>query len=111
VNTPEVAAPIRKHIDAPGPGKAVTTTTQVTGRVKPLGLHSAARLRIPVDRHFDDNFYEAVAATYSALAALSSRPAAEIAEANGEPVSTVHSWIRQARRRGYLPAGRQGKAG
>jgi transposase len=39
-------------------------------------------------------------------------PAQTIAEANGVPVTTVHRWIREARRRGSLPPARgKGQAG
>ena len=71
-NAPEVAPRIHEHINEDGPGDFDMIYSP----------SSSARLRIPVDRHFDDNFFKAVAATYSTLAALSPRPAAEIAEAN-----------------------------
>lgn len=56
-------------------------------------------------------FYQAIAARYRDLALVSRRPAIEIAEIDGVPVSTAYRWIREARRRGYLPPGRPGKAG
>jgi hypothetical protein len=100
-NAPEVAPRIHEHINEDGPGDFDMIYSP----------SSSARLRIPVDRHFDDNFFKAVAATYSTLAALSPRPAAEIAEANKEALTTVHSWIKEARRRKFLAPGRKGKAG
>jgi len=36
---------------------------------------------------------------------------ANLAEANGVPVSTVHRWVKEARRRGFLPPGRPGRSG
>lgn len=62
-------------------------------------------------RQRPDLFYADVADMYSRLATTSRRPAADLAEANGVPVSTVHRWIRTARERGHLPHGRRGAAG
>lgn len=58
-----------------------------------------------------DDFYRQVGRAYLDLAQTTSRPAAELAEANEVPVSTVHRWVKEARRRGVLPPGRPGKAG
>jgi len=57
-----------------------------------------------------DTFYQHIADLYLHMAALSSRPAHEIAEANRTPVATVHRWIREAKARGLLrlPAHRGG---
>jgi hypothetical protein len=49
-----------------------------------------------------DDFYRLVADAYLHLAAVSSRPAHELAEANQVPVATVHRWIREAKTRGVL---------
>jgi hypothetical protein len=72
------------------------------------------RLRIAVpkggQKHPDD-FYRRVAAAYSDLAGRSRRPAAELAAKNDVPVTTVHRWIKEARRRGLLGPGRRGSAG
>ena len=71
------------------------------------------KLDIPAGpgRHPDD-FYRRVAALYMYLAQHGDRPAADIAEANGiANVSTVHRWIKEARRRGFLNPGQAGKAG
>jgi hypothetical protein len=69
------------------------------------------RLQVPDGHRYPDSFYEKVAALYKDLAAQGGRPAAEIAKANRVPVTTVHRWIREARRRKLLPPGRAGKAG
>jgi hypothetical protein len=68
-------------------------------------------LTIPKARPYDSHFYSRVGWLYRELAERGRRPAAEIAEANGVPVSTVHGWIREARRRGFLPPARQGTRG
>jgi hypothetical protein len=69
-----------------------------------------AQLKIP-DGTKPDSFYEQVAKTYSHLARGSNRPAVELAEANEIPVTTVHRWVKEARRRGFLAAGRKGRRG
>ena len=54
-----------------------------------------------------DEFYLALAAEIASLASGGSRrPAADIAEANGVPVTTVHRWMKEARRRGLLSPAR-----
>lgn len=56
-------------------------------------------------------FYPRVAAAYSEYAPQTRAPAKEIATEAGVPVTTAHRWIREARRRGFLPPARKGKAG
>lgn len=58
-----------------------------------------------------DRFYSDVAAAYLVLAQATPRPAAELAQTHGVPPTTAHRWIKEARRRGFLPPGRPGKAG
>lgn len=58
-----------------------------------------------------DAFYLRVAEAYREYVATSRRPAAEIAAEADVPVGTVHRWVREARRRGYLPSGRKGRSG
>jgi hypothetical protein len=49
-----------------------------------------------------DSFYRSVADAFLHLAALSSRPAHDLAEANAVPAATVHRWLREAKARGVL---------
>ncbi len=58
-----------------------------------------------------DEFYRDIARAYADRAQASTRPAAELAEVGGVPASTAHRWIKEARRRGFLPPGRPGKSG
>ena len=58
-----------------------------------------------------DRFYREVAAAYLDLAQASARPAADLAQTHGIPTTTAHRWIKEARRRGFLPPGRPGKSG
>jgi hypothetical protein len=69
------------------------------------------RAKVPPGAKKDDTFYQRVAALYSQRAAQSSRPAVEMANANGVPVTTVHRWVKEARRRGFLPPGQKGRRG
>lgn len=63
------------------------------------------------DRSDPEEFYELVARAYGEYTAHSNAPAKAIAEEAGVPVTTVHRWIREARRRGFLPPARKGRAG
>jgi hypothetical protein len=56
-------------------------------------------------------FYRQVADAYNAAVARSSKVAPLLAEEAGVPIPTVHRWIAEARRRGFLPPARRGKAG
>lgn len=58
-----------------------------------------------------DAFYAAVAAAYREYAPETKAPGAAIAKEAGVPATTAHRWVREARRRGFLGAGRQGKSG
>lgn len=58
-----------------------------------------------------DGFYREVADVYLDLAQGSPRPARDLADRHGVPVSTAHRWVKEARRRGFLPPGRPGKSG
>jgi hypothetical protein len=75
---------------------------------KPVVLRSRVRnlrLSVPEGQPKPDSFYRKVAHLYSEVQVNTARPAAVIAEANGIPVSTVHGWVKEARRRGLLAAG------
>jgi hypothetical protein len=49
-----------------------------------------------------DEFYRQVADLYLHLAAVTGRPAHELAQANNLPVATMHRWIREAKARQIL---------
>ena len=71
-------------------------------------LHSRVRnlkLRIPEGQPKPDSFYREVARIFAGLAVNTPRPAAVIAEANSVPISRIHGWIKEARRRGLLAPG------
>jgi hypothetical protein len=67
------------------------------------------RLDIPPGRPKPDAFYAQVADTFARLATSTGKPAADLALANGVPVTSVHGWVKEARRRGFLPAGERSR--
>jgi hypothetical protein len=58
-----------------------------------------------------DAFYRHVAEAYRDVLQTTNKVAKVLAEEANVPVGTVHRWIMEARRRGFLPAARQGRAG
>ena len=58
-----------------------------------------------------DAFYEQVAVAYRDAVQTTPKVAKVLADEAGVPVGTVHRWIMEARRRGFLPPARQGRAG
>jgi hypothetical protein len=58
-----------------------------------------------------DAFYRQVAEAYRYTVQHTRKVAMALAEEADVPVGTVHRWIREARRRGFLPAARRGRAG
>lgn len=69
------------------------------------------RLDVPSERRKPDSFYRAVADAYAHAASLERRPAVMLAEANDVPVTTVHRWVKEARRRGLMTQGQRTKEG
>src|SRR5262249_2826873 len=55
-----------------------------------------------------EGFYAQVAQAYWEYATRTRSPAVEIAREAEVPVTTAHRWVREARRRGFLPPGRRG---
>lgn len=58
-----------------------------------------------------DGFYRQVATAYNSAVLTTAAPAPLLAEEAGVPVATVHRWISEARRRGFLAPARKGRAG
>jgi hypothetical protein len=58
-----------------------------------------------------DEFLQNLAAMYRWMVASGDAPAPAIADSADVPVSRVHRWVAQARRRGFLPPAIKGKAG
>lgn len=75
----------------------------------PVGAPSTALTR--PDGTDAPAFYRLVAEHYRWTAAATAAPARVLAQAADVPVPTVHRWIAEARRRGFLPPARKGRAG
>jgi hypothetical protein len=58
-----------------------------------------------------DAFYRQVAEAYRDVIQTTPKVAKVLADEADVPVGTVHRWIMEARRRGFLPAARKGRAG
>lgn len=107
---------IRARLDYPAPDVAGEVTQLFRGgrgkkAPEPPPEPATVRLNVvPGARKRGEDFYRSVADAYRTLAGERRGPAKALAEANGVPPSTVHRWIREARRLGYLPAAHAGKA-
>ena len=73
--------------------------------------HRDARLKIPAERPYGDEFYRSVADAYRGVAGRTRAPNGFLADANGVAISQVNRWVKIARQKGFLPGGRIGKAG
>jgi hypothetical protein len=58
-----------------------------------------------------EGFSRRVAEAYNDAVEQTKTPAKVLAEEAGVPVTTVHRWVRDARRLGFLPPARKGRAG
>jgi hypothetical protein len=79
-------------------------------KMRKVAVASRPRLKRPKSRRLDDDFFRSVAEAYSAAVRVGLPPGPTVAADSGTPLSTVHRWIAQARKRGYLPPGEPGKA-
>jgi hypothetical protein len=134
INTPEVAALLRERLTEEGPSdfydlaaehKALDCSPMpedaddgaLEFHLPSEGIDSAVAIivepqldlgvtALPAGRR-PDAFYRAVADAYSWLAGRVRRPAVELAAANHVPTTTIHRWVKEARRRGLLGPGRR----
>lgn len=81
------------------PSSASTEKAYEWARALPLPeITPNLRIAIPPKGQRDFLFYVTVDAVYRRASELFRGPAKAIAEANGVPVSTVHSWLKESRR-------------
>lgn len=76
----------------------------------PVDPGERSKLHRP-DGSDSQTFYRLVARAYGEYSTGSKAPVKAIAEEADVPVTTAHRWVREARRRGYLPPARKGAAG
>jgi hypothetical protein len=96
--------------EAHKPLAAITELSDLPGTLAKL-MKDQFKVRVPEGRTLPDSFYRHVAAVYSSAAQWSRSPAVDVAEANDVPVSRVHRWVKEARRRGLLPPGQRSRKG
>lgn len=83
-------------------------------KILSLALEVSTEPRAPLTRPDGtdpDGFSRRVAAAYREAYKRTRTPAKALAEEAGVPVTTVHRWVREARRSGHLPKARRGRAG
>lgn len=82
--------------------RRLPTASALEGCARPVAGSGGLFLKIPSTYRKTDQFYAQVARVFEAASQASTQPAIDIAEANGLPKTTVHRWIREARRRGVM---------
>lgn len=93
----------------PYPQKTVRLSwSEVTPNVPEPGDRPAPLQR---PQRITDDFLKDVAAQYRWVSASGELPGPAMAEQTGAPVRTVQRWVYEARKRGFLPPGRPGRAG
>lgn len=110
VNDAIVPAPIRSRPRPKSPPREAVEGWETTDPAGAARRPHPARANGP-SRGRPDFFYLEIAQIYLEYAQGSHRPAVDLAGVHSVPVSTAHRWIKEARRRGFLPPGRPGKAG
>ncbi|MFG3300990.1 hypothetical protein [Micromonospora chersina] len=115
VNTPEALKALSELDDADPKNDPVRVAVDEMGKgflfeERPYVTDEVPRLSRP-DGRDPDAFYRQVAEAYSAAVSKSRKVAPVLAEQAGVPVPTVHRWVAEARRRGFLPPARKGRAG
>lgn len=113
VDTPHEGDPVaglEEHFAAhPHPSKAVRLSYAEAMPAAPEPGEQPPPLRRP--QRITDDFLREVAAQYRWLSTAGELPGPAMAEQTGAPVRTVQRWVYDARKRGFLPPGRPGRAG
>jgi hypothetical protein len=120
-NRPEVrerltaAIPVNDNVTVPLPDTALSSEGWPWWAYEPPRPPRAPRLRIKGahDRRKPEDFYRRVAECFAFLTTTSPNPAEKLATAQVPevPVTTVHGWVKEARRRGLLAPGERSREG
>lgn len=95
----------------PGGDDISERAEQLVARKRRVAIDTTARLSPPT-AGLTDEFLEQVARAYRAAVARGERPNKSLAEQVGDGGGrTVERWVYLARKRGFLPPGRPGRAG
>lgn len=114
VNRHENARELRERLARREPNlrRLASSLDEEGGKLASMPRYRIAHLPVPEGRgRYPDSFYQRVGELYSYLEATEGGAASSLADANDVPVTTIHRWVKEARRRGFLPPGRRGKAG
>lgn len=78
---------------------------------KPSPKAQQERPPLVAPERLDEAFFTSLARAYVDVVNRGQRPAPVLADEAGVSPRTVHRWVLEARKRGYLPKGTQGRAG
>jgi hypothetical protein len=95
-------------------GKTFDQVVQQANKVLLKEAYREAHPRAPLSRpdgSNPDGFYRQVAEAYRDVVQTTPKVALALAKEANVPVGTVHRWVLEARRRGFLAPARQGRAG
>jgi hypothetical protein len=112
VNQPAYYEPVKQRLPAANavmvspPGDEEATWLHVG---PPAASAPTLKLVVSEGRPKPDDFYRQVATVFAYLTTVSPRPANDLADANGVRVTTVHGWVKEARRRGLLASGERAR--
>lgn len=105
INSPAVSEAILGDVTSPNlspEARRLPSAASLEKSARPVAGSEGLSLEIPSTYRKTDEFYAQVARLFEAAAQASTQPAIDIANANGLPKTTVHRWIREARRRGVM---------
>jgi hypothetical protein len=97
--------------DSPLQSPAFRDPWRVAQRQSRRFRRDTTRIKVPKTKRKPDRFYETVAIAFTAKVRQGSRtPAGDLAKQVRVPRTTIHRWVKEARRRGLMPkAGRGGE--
>lgn len=108
-DTPILSMVYHSAIDGDAPDTPEPSLAALRAR-RPLPLPTEQRPTLTrPDGTGSGEFYRHVAAAYTEYATATHAPAVNISIEADVPVRTVHRWIAEARRRGFLPAAKTGR--
>jgi hypothetical protein len=92
--------------------RASFDATRKTARLGDVHVVKSGRQQLKRPTGDDpDGFYRQVGKAYREYAAVTKKAVASIANEAEVPVGTAQRWVKEARRRGFLPPGERGKTG
>jgi hypothetical protein len=99
---------LRLKEPAPNPG-TIEFMQSGSGFLVPEPVPPPVKIKRPKGRNLSDEFYATVGEAYRVAVERMENPRTTIAESAGVSNEVAGRWVRQARKRGYLPATEPGK--